>query len=334
MSRPSLQPFLLWLGCVYAAWFALVGFGGHLATVLAHWPIAVAMAFGSYVAGSTPMGGGTVGFPVLVLLLDQPVTLGRDFSFAVQSVGMTSAAIFIGCRRQPVASRLLAWALLAALPAVPLAAVFLVPLVPALLVKLLFSVIWASFGVVHLLRLRELVQLSGTGLSTPGRDRTLGLALGLLGGATSALLGVSIEMLAYLVLVLVLRTDLRIAIPTAVTLMAAVSVLGLITNLVLGRVDPAVFPHWLAAVPIVVLGAPLGALVVQRIGRAPTLLVVSLLCVLQFAFTLWHQRVQGTTLLLALLGLLLFVLGFGALHRIGSAFERGQADQVSRPFMP
>ncbi len=34
--------------------------------VTAHWPIALAM--GSYVAGSTPMGGGKVGFRILVLL--------------------------------------------------------------------------------------------------------------------------------------------------------------------------------------------------------------------------------------------------------------------------
>jgi hypothetical protein len=30
--------------------------------------MAIAMTIGSYVAGSTPMGGGTVGFPVLFLL--------------------------------------------------------------------------------------------------------------------------------------------------------------------------------------------------------------------------------------------------------------------------
>ena len=40
--------------------------------------IALAMAIGSYAAGSTPMGGGTVGFPVLVCSLAAP-TLGRDF---------------------------------------------------------------------------------------------------------------------------------------------------------------------------------------------------------------------------------------------------------------
>ena len=40
----------------------------------------------------------------------------------------------------------------------------------------------------------------------------------------------------------------------------------------------AVFANWLAAVPIVVLGAPLGAVVVHYISRTYTLLVVSTLC--------------------------------------------------------
>ena len=83
----SMLPFVIWLLLFYSAWLAFVLFGNHLETVLVHWPMAAAMALGSYVAGSTPMGGGTVGFPVLVLLMDLPATLGRDFSFAIQAVG-------------------------------------------------------------------------------------------------------------------------------------------------------------------------------------------------------------------------------------------------------
>ena len=79
-------------------------------TLLEHWGIAFTMALGSYAAGSTPMGGGTVGFPVLVLLFDEAPTLGRDFSFAIQSIGMTSASIFILCRKQPIEWPMLRWA--------------------------------------------------------------------------------------------------------------------------------------------------------------------------------------------------------------------------------
>ena len=77
MKRQYL-PFFLWLSGFYLVWIVLVTWGGHLGTALAHWPMAVAMAVGSYVAGSTPMGGGTVGFPVLVLLMDLPATLGQS----------------------------------------------------------------------------------------------------------------------------------------------------------------------------------------------------------------------------------------------------------------
>jgi uncharacterized membrane protein YfcA len=110
--KKSLLPFFTWLAVFYLGWVALVVVGGYLQTVISHWPMAVAMVAGSYVAGSTPMGGGTVGFPVLVLLMDLPATLGRDFSFAIQAVSMTSASIYILCSRQE-----LEWPMLkAALP--------------------------------------------------------------------------------------------------------------------------------------------------------------------------------------------------------------------------
>ena len=99
-----------------------------LRTVLEHWPMAAAMAVGSYLAGSTPMGGGTVGFPVLVLMMDMPATLGRDFSFAIQAIGMTSASIYILCRRQELEWPMLRAALPGALLGTPLGIAFVAPL--------------------------------------------------------------------------------------------------------------------------------------------------------------------------------------------------------------
>jgi len=58
-------------------------------------PLMVAMIFGSMIAGSTPLGGGVVAFPVTVLILSFTPSQGRDFSLLIQSVGMTAASFLI-----------------------------------------------------------------------------------------------------------------------------------------------------------------------------------------------------------------------------------------------
>lgn len=322
---PSLRPFLIWLALFYSSWMILVTAGGHWATVFSHWPISLAMALGSYVAGSTPMGGGTVGFPVLVLLFDLPGSLGRNFGLAVQSIGMVSASIYILSSRKPVAWTLLRPAMIGSLVGTPLGAAFIAPFVPDLWVKLIFAVVWASFGVMHLLKLRELVAAEGRGRTIPGWDVPIGLILGISGGVVASVTGVGIDMMIYATLVLLYRTDLKISIPTSVLLMAFTSLVGIATNYLLSRfspslyaIDPEVFANWIAAAPVVAVGAPIGALVVDRISRAPTLVIVSILCLVQFVWTMIHERVWGTTLAGALVGLLVMNLVFHLFYKWGS----------------
>jgi hypothetical protein len=74
--------------------------------------------------------------------------------------------------------------------------------------------------------------------------------------------------------------------------MAFTSVVGIATKGVFGAVQPGTFENWLTAAPVVALGAPLGAFIVDKVGRVPTLLLVSVLCLLQFAWTLkaeWYS---------------------------------------------
>ena len=291
VRKQRLWVWYLWVGVFYSCWALVVWLGDHWATAVAHWPMAVAMLFGSYVAGSTPMGGGTVGFPILVLLFDQPTTLGRDFSFAIQSVGMTSASIFILARRQPIAWAMLAGCALGALIATPLGVLFLAPRLPELGVKLTFAVAWASFGLLHLRRIAEFTKNVGMTEFNERWDFCVGFVVGwVAGGTVASVTGVGIDMLLYSALVLISRADLKIAIPTSVLIMAFTSLVGLLVRLISGGLTPGVFENWLAAAPIVCLGAPLGALVVNWIGRAPTLYFVSLLCLVQFGWTCMAER--------------------------------------------
>jgi len=321
----QIRPFLLWLAAFYSVWLTVVVWLDAWQTLRNHWPISLTMALGSYVAGATPMGGGTVGFPVLVLLFDMPGSLGRNFGLAIQSIGMVSASIYIFSTGRPIAWPLLRPALIGASVSTPLGAAFVAPIVPDIWVKLTFAVVWCSFGIMHLLKIRELVSIHGTTIRHHPWNQTVGLAVGLFGGVLAATTGVGIDMVIYAILVLLFREDLKVAIPTSVVIMAFTSVVGITSNLVLGQfdpvryaVDPEVFANWLAAAPIVALGAPFGAIIVNLVSRTPTLIFVSVLCIGQFAWTIVHEQVSGLPLLLSLGGVLAMNGVFHLLYRQGN----------------
>ncbi len=319
----------LWLLAFYSTWSWIVLGGGLWAEVREQWPIALAMTLGSFAAGSTPMGGGTVGFPVLVLLFDLPATLGRDFSFAVQSIGMTSASIFILARRQPLAFAMLKGAILGCFLALPVGVFLIAPLLPELWIKLIFAITWGGFGLLHLYRIREIAGLTGMIEFDERWDFRSGLLLGAVSSATVvAASGVGVDMVIYAALVLMFRADLKIAIPTSVVIMAFASVYGSLLKLSSVGMQPGVYEQWLAAAPVVALGAPLGVFVVERIGRTPILLFVAALCVGQLAWTLLeeHAALGPGGILAALVAVTVLLAAFEGLRRYGAmlAGNRGR----------
>ncbi|UTF61706.1 sulfite exporter TauE/SafE family protein [Gilvimarinus sp. DA14] len=318
--KPRLWVWFLWLAIFYLAWFWLIQAEGAWETAKAHWPIALAMAIGSYAAGSTPMGGGTVGFPVLVLFFDLPASLGRDFSFAVQSIGMVSASIFIFARRQPLAWSLLKGATAGALLGTPLGIFFLAPLFADLWIKLTFAVLWGSFGLLHLYRIQEIASHTGMTDFNEKWDIKVGFALGFAASALAvAITGVGIDMVIYAALVLLCRADLKIAIPTSVVIMAFNSLYGVILKSATDSWQPGVYDNWLAAAPVVALGAPLGVFIVELIGRKPTLLFVAALCVGQFIWTCFaeHQSLGLWGVCAAIAAVLICLAGFEKLRSWG-----------------
>ena len=314
-SGSRLRIWVCWTAAVYIAWaWVVFAHPGRWEAVRAHWPIAVAMTFGSFIAGSTPLGGGSVGFPILVLVFGLPAKLGRDFSFAAQSVGMVSATIFMLSRGQSVVWPVLRGALVGATVGLPIGLRFVAPLLHDGWTKLVFAVVCASFGLLHLHRLNEIATQSRLTVRSDRWSFAAGASVGGLASCTVvATTGVGIDLFVYLLLVLVCRADLRVAVPTAVMAMAYTSVVGLVftastTGLAAGTVD-----NFLAAVPVVVIGAPIGAYVVSRVGRKLPLLMVAVLCVLQFAWIAFAER--------ATLGLGGLIAGLGATGALLIGFE-------------
>ena len=290
----SRTAWVAWVVIALSAWAAVVASSGRGDEILAQWPVAVAMLLGSYFAGSTPLGGGVVGFPVLVLGFDFDASVGRDFSFAIQAVGMTSASIWILTARYPVAWRWLRPALIGAAISTPLGCMVLAPVLSDLGSKLTFAVLVGAYGLVQLSQRKELTEARARTDSAEGSDWKVGVPLGLMGGALSVACGSGSDVVIYIALMLYLGVELRCALYTSVILMAWTSILGILTQLSLGEVGVPVTDAWLAAAPVVLFGAPLGALVSAKIPRAFTLNLVTLLCLGQVIWFCLHEGLSLT----------------------------------------
>jgi uncharacterized protein len=276
---------LLWL----AIWLALVTRPGAWSIALTHWPMALVMIAGSMVAGSTPMGGGTVSFPALVLGFGHSPAMARDFGLAIQSVGMSSAFLFILVHRVTVERRLLIWTWIGSVAGLVFGTFLFAARLPADWVKLLFATLWITFGI-------WLATSAPSDVPTPAapvnaRDAPpIGLVAGIVGGAVMSLIGVGPEMIVYAVLVLRFGWQPVAAVPTAVCATGLAAPVGFVLRAMTTGVHPDVFPEWLAAVPIVIFGAPAGAFLATKMPRTLLVRIIGALSVVQFTATVAQVR--------------------------------------------
>merc|ERR1711998_446412 len=90
---PAILAYLIWTYCVFER-------GIFFSIYPAYLSMAIAMILGSFIAGSTPIGGGVVSFPVAVLIIRFSSSEGRDFGIMIQSISM-SAAMYLICLSKP-----------------------------------------------------------------------------------------------------------------------------------------------------------------------------------------------------------------------------------------
>lgn len=253
-------------------WTAWLGFGGAAAldALRRHAAVAVTMVFGSLVGGGTSEGGGAIAFPMFTKVLGIPPTDARVFTFLIQSVGMIAASIVILVLRVPVERRVIALGTPAGVLGVLFSTTTLAPGVPSSGIRLGFTVLIVALGIALVVG-----QVRGTVALHPAipvrglREDGVIVVAGLAGGLLSGMVGVGENTVMFLVLVLLFRVSEKVSTPTTVVMMSVVSLAAAFSHVVLLRdVPPVVWEYWLAAAPIVVVGAPLGAVICRRLSAA------------------------------------------------------------------
>lgn len=298
-------------------WIVLVTGFGYWPAISQHWPMSIVMTIGSPVAGSTPLGGGTVAFPILVLLFGQQASNARNFGLLIQALGMTSAMLFVVGRRVPLPWHILSASTGGAGIGFCIGTFLIAPHVQSSLAKLLFSCLWMSFGILTLTKNTEICALKGKVPDHAPRGVWIGLAAGLVGGTLASMIGVGVEMAVYTVMVLLFRADLKISIPTAIAAGALASIEGVAVHICMGDIDSAAVLNWLAAGPIVIFGAPTGAYLGSIVPRMKVLYFVSSLCVLQFLWTLKETAHSTVEWWFTAIAMMVAVLILSILYRTG-----------------
>ncbi len=321
MRLPSARTLAIYAipAAVTTVWLVAVLAAGELGRAMGHWEAAVTMVFGSFLAGSSPEGGGAVAFPVFTKVLHTPAEVARTFGLSIQAVGMTAASLAILLARRRVELRAVAVA--APAGAAGLLAGLLVLgepdtafwgfSIPPAYAKVTFTIVLAAMSFIMFVMLRS---------PEKGEDRCPvwsprvwgGLAVaGAAGGVITSMTGTGVNVMLFLFVVVMAGLHPSVGIPTSILTMATVSVVGFAVLALLhgdfdigftaagevasagGRpVNPPLpeseadlFGLWLAAVPVVVWGAPLGTWVVHLLREERVIAFVGLLALTEVVTT-------------------------------------------------
>jgi uncharacterized membrane protein YfcA len=257
-----------------------------------HWAISVTMTGGSFIAGATAEGGAAIAFPVFTKVLQIPANEARTFGLMIQAAGMTMASVVIFLRRIPFLHSVVLWVTLGGILGQFLGTFFLI--MPAPYPRILFTFIAAAFGVALAISRWLIIWDPRTIIRNwHNSQRFRFVLLGVVGGAFAAQTGSGIDMLTFIVLTLAFGINEKISTPTTVIIMALNSIAGIFFRFVgtealgNGAELAQVWEYWLVAVPIVIVGAPLGATVASYLKRDHIIVFLLSLITLEVVTTIW-----------------------------------------------
>ena len=316
-TRGRLWAYPVALLIVYVTWTAYMHGTGSWGLFADFWPISLTMTMGSFVAGATAEGGAAIAFPVFTKVLSIPPEDARTFGLMIQSVGMSMAALVIIVRKVPILPRVILWVSVGGVAGQILGTFWLSLGAPYS--KILFTFVAAVFGVALAISRWGLKWEPRSGLPALGRgSMAMYVAIGIAGGAFAANTGSGIDIATFIVLTLAIGINEKVSTPTTVIIMAINSVVGFaLQGLVVGDLGIA-FNYWLVAIPVVVIGAPLGAFIASYATRDMIIGLLLSLISLELITTIILVPFTPIVILVTVIAVGVCTIGFWAMLRYRS----------------
>lgn len=250
---PGLFVFVInWYLLVVHDWFHLYA---------THWVMPFTMIFGSFIAGSTPLGGGAVAFPVMTLILNIDASQSRDFSLLIQSVGMTSAGVAMALDGTFPNRKLLGISCFSGTVGILIGLAWLQ--VDDAFAKTLFSTMVTSYF------LCNSPDTANTELASTTPRQEAGLAISsFVGGLIVSIQGNGIDVCIFIFMKLCTEYKTKVIIKLSVVTMAFLSVVGSIVRLTdyPDQLHARIVDYWSLSSWVVSFGAPLGGYAMARMN--------------------------------------------------------------------
>jgi uncharacterized membrane protein YfcA len=302
---------------VYVTWATYMSASDSWGLFAEFWPISLTMTMGSFVAGATAEGGAAIAFPVFTKVLHIAPEDARTFGLMIQSVGMSMAALVIIVRKVPILPRVILWVSIGGVAGQFLGTFWFSLGAPYS--KILFTFVAAVFGAALAFSRWGLKWEPRASIPSFGRgSMAMYLAIGMAGGAFAANTGSGIDIATFIVLTLAIGINEKVSTPTTVIIMAINSVVGFaLQGLVVGDLGVA-FNYWLVAIPVVVIGAPLGAFIASYATRDMIIGLLLSLISLELITTIILVPFTPVAILVTVIAVGVCTIGFWAMLRYRS----------------
>jgi uncharacterized protein len=276
--------YISFLAIVLCSWVIYM-FSRDIADLYARkWATVLTMIFGSFIAGASPEGSAAVAYPVFTLILKIAPPVARNFAFAIQSIGMTSATLLIIGMKIKVDWTYIKYVAFGGIFGLIFGTYYVVPLVSPVQAKLFFVSLWLSFGIALWLQNRRPEREVFDKIQNPQMvDFIRLMAFGLVGGVISSLFGTGINIFTFCLMTIYYRVSEKVATPSSVIIMTIETILGFFLHAkILGDFQQEAFEIWLACVPFVAIFAPLGAFVISKMPRKGIAQLLYMILIIQF----------------------------------------------------
>lgn len=276
--------YLIFLLIVMFGWFYYMLQHDSFEIYSRQWATVITMIFGSFIAGASPEGSAAVAYPIFTLILKIEPAVARNFAFAIQSIGMTSASLLIIGMRLKVDWNYIIFVTIGGVVGLFLGTYYVVPYVSPVQAKLFFVSLYLSFGIALWLQNRRPQREVFNKIENfKNSDKRRLIIFGLVGGIISSIFGTGINIFTFCLMTIYYRVSEKVATPSSVIIMTIETILGLFIHTQLIKdFQPEAFEIWLACVPFVAVFAPLGAFVISKMPRKGIATLLYWILIIQF----------------------------------------------------